>query len=243
MDTPLFERPESKLELVALKDIQPWSTSATAKSITALGLRSVITLQQLAPGSRYRYRVIDGSRRLNKARDEEREHVKAEVMPTDTARAETAALRFMLNLGRSYNPMQEAEALEELIDECLAEGIPRMDVNGYLSYTLGISASLIEQRLRLLRLPPALRQGVKNGKVAAGVAARIANLSGAQQEQLVRKLEAEGKLTGNMVKDVRRVKQEAALAELPESLFAPLDDPGERVKKVLGGFLDEGVAA
>lgn len=45
MDTPLFERPESSIEQVALADIQPWSArSATGKSITALGLRGVITL-------------------------------------------------------------------------------------------------------------------------------------------------------------------------------------------------------
>lgn len=245
--TPLFEKPESTHELVALADIKPWSTggarSANAKSIAALGLRGEITLKRLEPGSRYRFEVIDGSRRLNTARDKGLEHVQAEVMPADTARAEAAALRFMLNLGRSPNPMQEAEALEQVIDECLAEGIPRMEVRGYLTRTLGISASLVKQRLGLLLLPPALRQGVKDGKIAAGVAARIANLSGVQQEQLVWKLEQEGKLTGNMVKDVRRVKQEAVLAELPESLFAPLDDPKERARAALKGFLDEGLTA
>jgi hypothetical protein len=245
MDTPLFERPESTLELVALADIQPWSASGarstTGKSIAALGLRGVVTLQQLPPGSQYLYKVIDGSRRLNKARDQELEHVQAEVLPVETDRAEAAALRLTMNLGRSPNPMQEAEALKELSDACLAKGIPEVEVPGYIARTLGINQAVIRQRLGLLLLPPALRQGVEAGKVAAGVAAKIANLPRAQQAQLVEKLRAEGRLTGHVVKDFRRVKQEAVLAELPESLFAPLDDPKARARDVLKSFIAEGV--
>ena len=247
MDTPLFERPESTLELVALADIQPWSASGarstTGKSITALGLRGVVTLQQLVPGSRYRYKVIDGSRRLNQARDQELEQVQAEVLPVETDRAEAAALRLTMNLSRSPNPMQEAEAFEELSDACLAEGIPQVEVASYIAKTLGINQSVIKQRLGLLRLPPALRQGVEAGKVAAGVAAKIANLPRTQQEQLAGELQEKGKLTGHVVKDVRRVKQEAVLAELPESLFAPLDNPKERAREVLRDLLEEGVMA
>ena len=244
--TPLFERPESTLETVALADIQPWSAggakSANDKSITALGLRGVITLQQLPPGSQYRYKVIDGSRRVNKARKEGREHVRAEVMPVETDRVEAAALRLATNLGRSSNPMQEAEAMQELVDACLAEGIPREEVPGYISRTLGFSTKVITQRLGLLGLPPALRQGIVDGKVAVGVAAKVANLPRAQQDQLVEKLREEGKLTGHAVRDVRRVKQEAVLAALPESLFAAVsDDPKERARDALRGFVGEGV--
>lgn len=247
MDTPLFERPESKLELVALKDIQPWSTSgaksATAKSITALGLRGVITLQQLTPGSRYRYRVIDGSRRLNKARDDGLGQVQAEVLPAEMDGAEAAALRLAMNLGRSPNPVQEAEAIAEFAEACVAEGIPSVEVTSYIANTLGLNQAVIKQRLGLLSLSPILRQGVESGKVAAGTAAKIANLPRVQQDQLETDFAEKGKLTGHDVKAVRRVKQEAALAELSESLFAPLDDPGERAKRVLGDFLDEGVTA
>ena len=245
METPLFERPESTLEQVALADIQPWSTSgaksATGKSITALGLRGVVTLQQLAPGSRYRYRVIDGSRRLNKAREQGLEHVKAEVLPVEMDGAEAAALRLAINLGRSPNPIQEAEALKELSDACLAEGIPEVEVPSYIAKTLGLNPAVIRQRLGLLLLPSVLRQGVEGGKVAAGVAAKIANLPRAQQEMLVTELQEKGKLTGHDVESVRRVKQEAVLAELPESLFAPLDNPKERARDVLKGFIEEGM--
>jgi hypothetical protein len=244
---PLFERPESSLELVALADIQPWSASgarsATGKSITALGLRGVVTLQQLPPGSQYRYKVIDGSRRLNKAKDQELEHVQAEVLPAETDRAEAAALRLTMNLGRSPNPMQEAEALQELVDACLAEGIPKVEVTSYIAKTLGLNPAVIRQRLGLLGLPIVLRQGIEAGKVAAGVAAKIANLPRAHQEQLATELQEKGSLTGHDVKDVRRVQQEAVLAGLPESLFAPLDDPRERAKAVLKNFLEEGVTA
>ena len=94
---PLFEKPEATLEQVALADICPWSSggakSRSAKSIAVLGLRGVVTLKRLAPGSSYRYEVVDGSRRLNKARDQGLEFVNAEVLPEDTDRVEAAALR------------------------------------------------------------------------------------------------------------------------------------------------------
>ncbi len=77
--------------------------------------------------------------------------------------------------------------------------------------------------------------------MARGVAAKIANLPRVQQEQLVTELQEKGRLTGHDVKDVRRVKREAVLAELPDNLFAPLDDPKERARAVLKGFLDEGL--
>ncbi len=73
------------------------------------------------------------------------------------------------------------------------------------------------------------------------MAAKIANLPRAQQEQLVTELQEKGKLTGHDVKGVRRVRQEAVLDELPESLFAPLDDPKARARDVLNGFIAEGV--
>lgn len=244
--TPLFEQPESTLETVPLADIKPWSASgarsANDKSIDALGLRGVITLQQLPPGSQYRFKIIDGSRRLNKARKQGLEHVRAEVLPEETDRVEAAALRLATNLGRSPNPMQEAEALQELVDACLAEGIPQVEVPGYISRTLGFSTKVIMQRLGLLLLPSALRQGIEDGKVAAGVAGKIANLPRAQQEQLVEKLHEEGKLTGHAVKEVRKAKQEAVLAELPEGLFTPLDDPRERARVVLSDFMAEGLS-
>ena len=248
MDTPLFEQPESTIEMAALADIEPWSASgaksATAKSIEALGLRGTVTLQRLAPGSRYRYRVIDGHRRLNTAREGDLEHVQAEVLPEDTGRAEAAALRLASNLGRSPNPMQEAEAVQELSNAYVAAGVPEVEVIGTIARDLGISVNIIRQRTRLIELLPALQQGVRNGKVAAGVAAKIANLPRAQQAQLATDLETNGKLTANDVHDVRRVKQEASLAELPENLFAPIaDDPEVRAKVVLTDFMDEGLSA
>lgn len=248
METPLFEQPESTIEMAALADIEPWSASGarsvTAKSIEALGLRGTVTLQRLAPGSRYRYRVIDGHRRLNTARKKDLEHVQAEVLPEDTGRAEAAALRLAANLGRSPNPMQEAEAVQELSDAYVAAGVPEVEVTGTIARDLGISVNIIRQRTRLTELLPALQQGVRNGKVAAGVAAKIANLPRTQQEQLATDLETNGKLTANDVQDVRRVKQEASLAELPENLFASIThDPGERARTLLKDFMDEGLSA
>ncbi len=103
---------------------------------------------------------------------------------------------------------------------------------------------MVKQRLGLLTLPTVLGHGVKMGKVARGVAAKIANLPQAQQEQLTTTYLEKGKLTANDVQDVRRVKQEASLAELPENLFTAItNDPGKRARTLLKDFMDEGLSA
>ena len=250
MDTdpkPLFEKPEATLEKVALADIRPWSSggakSRSAKSIAVLGLRGVVTLERLALGSRYRYKVVDGSRRLNKARDQGIEFVNAEVLPEDTDQVEAAVLRFMLNLGRSPNPVQEAEAIREVFEAYRAEGVPEAEAPGAIARRFGVSPKIVGQRLRLLTLPPALQAGVTGGKVAAGVAAKVANLPGAQKDELVGELAEKGKLTARDVQRVRQAKQAAILSELPANLFAPPEGPCERARRALASFLNEGVTA
>ena len=148
-----------------------------------------------------------------------------------------------MNLARGTNPLQEAEAIRELWDAYLGEGVPEEDILGSIGKAFGISTAKLSQRLGLLALPPALVQGVAQGKLAAGVAGKIANLPPTLQAQLGRELEAKGKLTAQDVKAVRRVKQQAALAVLPESLFASLETPLERARVVIKGLLDEGLIA
>jgi ParB-like chromosome segregation protein Spo0J len=247
MDTPLFERQQPVLREVKLEEVAPWSTSgarsATSKAIAALGFTSAVLLRQLPGGQQHKYSVVDGAGRLESAREQELETVPALVLGADVSRVEVAALRATMNLARRPNQMQEAAAIERLFDDCRADGLNEAEIGGFIAKTLGIPASVVRQRLNLLSLCPALRQGVEMGKVARGVAAKIANLPRAQQEQLVTELQERGKLTGHDVKEVRRVKQEAVLAELPDNLFAPLDDPKERARVMLKDFLDEGVRA
>ena len=248
MDTPLFERQQATLQEVGLADIAPWSTSgaksATGKAIAALGFTSTVLLQPLPRGQQYRYSVVDGAGRLESAREQALKTVPALILSADVTQVEVAALRTTMNLARRPNPMQEAEALEALLDDCRAEGIPEDEVGGFIAQTLGLSSSVVKQRLGLLTLPTILGHGVKMGKVARGVAAKIANLPRAQQEQLTTKYLEKGKLTANDVQDVRRVKQEAVLAELPENLFASMTDaPEVRAKVVLKDFIDEGLSA
>ncbi len=245
MDIPLFERQKPTMQDVNLADVAPWSTSGarsvTGKAVAALGLTSTVLLRPLTAGQNYRYSVVDGAGRLDNAKAQSLMSVPAMVLAADVTDMEAAALRATMNLQRRTNPMQEAAALELLLESLQEEGIPEAEVAGVISKTLGISVSIIRQRLGLLSLPVALRAGVEAGKVARGVAAKIANLSPALQAQLEEKLAEEGKLTAADVKAVRRVKQEEAVAALPEGLFAPLETPFERVRVAIESSLAEGV--
>jgi len=244
---PLFERSESSLEVVRLDEIQPWRTSgaknATRKAIEALGERGTIILKRLPSGSQYRYKVVDGKRRLSNLQALGHATVKADVMPEEADELEVLAVRGVMNLARGPNPLEEAEVFEELFHAYRAVGVPEEEVPSSIARKFGLPVAVVKQRLGLLALPPVLREGVREGKIAPGVAAKIANLPPKQQEQLAEELNEKGKLTEHDVKEVRRAKQEAVLAELPENLFAPLDDPRERARAVLKGFLDEGLLA
>lgn len=118
----------------------------------------------------------------------------------------------------------------------------RDEVKPYLT-SLGFPASVIDQRLKLLTLPPQIQQGIVEGKVKPGVAAKIANRSSHDQQAYVERLQNAGKLTGKDVTELRKVQVQSTLAKLPDALFElPEEGPSLRVRRALEAFVAEGVS-
>jgi ParB family transcriptional regulator, chromosome partitioning protein len=236
MQSSLFTPVTPQMRRVKLDEIEPWESTGrnvTRKAVAALGMGSAPLLQETSNGS---YRVIDGRRRLDAAKESGLEEVQALVLPANTGSAETLALTAALNLARTSSPLEEAGALGALIQEGYDEAS--------LAKMLGISRGIIKKRLKLLALPETVRQSVRDKKVKPGVAAAIANLPHEQVRELEKKLLQSGKLTGDDIESVRRVGKEAQLAELGEALFA-LDeapDPLDAFRQAVQHALAEGLA-
>lgn len=234
----LFNKQPVTFAVVRLDRITPpeEGVKVSAKaSVASLGFLSTVILRKphLPEG---RYTIVDGAGRYLAALADDLESIPAFLVDAGTPEAEVAAIRVSMNLARRPNAAHEAEALETLYHALRDSGMSSVDVPTYLTKTLGLSASVVKQRLKLLSLPDELRDGLTSGKVSRGVAGKIANLSPSLQERLVDVFREKGKLTDDDVKEVRRARQESAVASLPDALFEAPPEPtvDDRVEDVLG---------
>src|SRR5690606_6116327 len=106
----LFEPPKARLETININDIQPWNTTgrnAVIKSVQALGMVTAIQVEELKAGGNYRYRVIDGRRRLDAAKKNGVTEIPAVVLPNGGGLTYDA-LAAGANLARAFAPLDEA---------------------------------------------------------------------------------------------------------------------------------------
>ena len=130
-----------------------------SESIRRNGLLQPLTVRRRADGG---YELIAGERRLRAARLAGLTRVPCLEMATDDRRA--ALLGLVENVQRAdLNPFEEAEAIRRLMDEW---GVTQLEV----AQRLGKAQSTVANKLRLLRLAPALRRRI----LAAGLTERHA---------------------------------------------------------------------
>jgi len=216
-----FEEVDPEMKVVPLSDIRPNLSdgdTAIQSSVDTLGLVSTPVLQPSPADPDYGFRIVDGRRRIDAARDGGREEIHAYVIPADVG-AEADALTFLLNLARSPSPLREAEALSDLVDSgYTVEALAR----------LGPPKSTIEKRLRLAAAPGEIKDGVRADEIATGVAEKVANLSPTLQDRCVEYYLEEGQLRHKDVKSLRTAKRNEEASALPDTLFDTPDvtEPG-----------------
>lgn len=246
MDQPeqerIFERLAVTTRDVELIDIAPWTT-AGARSLITKSMRTLggdlvdPVLQELPPHAEYRYRVLDGARRLTYLQKTGATTISAKIVPATTSDAAASAVTLVTNLARTTNAVKEALAFKALTDE----GYTPQDI----SDLLGISKNLVNKRLRLLEVPTELLAGVKSGKIAPGVAHRVANLRPHEQKRLVKQYEKTGKLTGPDVANAQRAARKTLVAGMADSgVFqapAPAPAAGGWIRRHLTAAREEGV--
>lgn len=208
------ETPAPVFALVQVDDIEPDEylvgdppSKAFVDTVRQFGLIHPVGLRYTLDGP---LAVIYGRRRVKAARVVGLSQIPAMIWQCDVTLSDVLTL--VENEQRKRNPLAALDTIERLAEQgatdediCLAVGMP-----------LGT----LQAQKRLFRLIPPLRQAAREGKLLASGATEAARLPVEQQTQLVQVLEDEGQITVQAIRQVRRVRLEAAVQALPESLFA-----------------------
>ena len=128
-----------------------------ADSIIQHGVLQPLLVRPLPTGG---YQLVAGERRWRASRIAGLKEVP--VVIKELSDVETMEIAIIENLQREdLNPIEEAEGLHALIDRC---GFTQEDV----AVSVGKSRPAIANALRLLKLPPEVRDMTRNGDISAG---------------------------------------------------------------------------
>jgi ParB family chromosome partitioning protein len=178
------------------KNFRPEEIAELQASLEASGLLQPITVR--AVSGRDGYELIAGERRLRAASALGWIEIAAIVKSMDDRTTLTLAL--VENLQRAdLNPLEEAEGYQRLMQEF---GVSQQEV----ARAVGKDRSTVANMLRLLGLPEALREMVRDGKLSFGHARA---LLGAGSERDMIALASNAVSNGWSVREVERLVREA----------------------------------
>ncbi len=193
VDTATTEEPDSEsLRSVAIDALSPGrfqprkTMNAQALSELAASIRTQGMIQPIvvrSVGDR-RYEIIAGERRWRAAREAGLSEVPCVVREADD-RA-TVAMALIENIQREdLAPLEEAAALQRLIEEFELTHQKAADA-------VGRSRAAVTNLLRLLELPPVVRQKLEAGDIEMGHARALLTLPAARAESLAERVVAQG---------------------------------------------------
>ncbi|HET6655187.1 MAG TPA: ParB/RepB/Spo0J family partition protein [Gammaproteobacteria bacterium] len=184
------------------KDMHPDTLEELADSIRAQGVVQPIVVRPIsAPASagsnQVRYEIIAGERRWRAAQIAGLHDIPAVIR--DVPDRAAIAMALIENIQReNLNPLEEARALERLIDE--------FDMtHQQASEAVGRSRASVSNLLRLLELTSATAKLVESGRLEMGHARALLALKGAQQDEAAREVAAKGLSVRDTEKLVRRL--------------------------------------
>ena len=190
--------------------MDPARLQELADSIRAQGLIQPIVVR---PVGRDRYEIIAGERRWRAAQLAELRDVAVVVRDIDDHTA--LAMALIENIQREdLNPLEEAVALQRLIDEFSL-------THQQAAEAVGRSRAAVSNLLRLLELPDGVRRLVEQGRIEMGHARALLTLPEAQAEVLARQAAEEGW----SVREIERRVQQAQRQLSPATLPSPAGNP------------------
>lgn len=162
----------------------PEALEALAESIRAQGVVQPIVVREVAEASGSRYEIIAGERRWRAARLAGLKTVPAVVRSMDDRTAMAVAL--VENIQRAdLNPLEEAEALRRLIDEC---GLTHEQT----AAAIGRSRAAVSNLLRVMDLEEPVKALVRDNRLSLGHAKVLLGVSGAAQIELAEQVVERG---------------------------------------------------
>ncbi len=178
------------------KDIEPTKIQELAESIKAQGIIQPILVRQLAPES---FEIIAGERRWRAAQLAQLAEVPVLVRELDDKSA--LAIALIENIQREdLSPLEEAEALQRLIDE--------FDMTQQtMADAVGKSRAQVTNLLRLLGLEPEVKALLNNRELDVGHARALLPLAAELQIKAARKVAQQGltvRMTENLAKQLQQ---------------------------------------
>jgi len=180
------------------RHFDPDALESLAESIRAQGVVQPIVVRPIDAESTARYEIVAGERRWRAARLAGLVTIPAviRIMPDRTA----MAVALVENIQRAdLNPLEEAEALRRLIDDC---GLTHEET----AAAIGRSRATVTNLLRLIELEPEVQSLVRAGQISVGHAKVLLGVEGEHQAALARQV-VERSLS---VRDTERLLASAA---------------------------------
>jgi hypothetical protein len=157
------------------------------------------------------------------------EDIPALVFPFGTPLRMAAAIALSENTHRAPNPITDLEAIEELA----RQGYGHEEI----AHTLRIPLNVLDARMVLARLSTPMRQAVANGRIAVGVAQRIARLDSERMRDMEALLQTNGRVSGSDVRAAMQNRSDAAQAHIPDEVFGALPAAAETAADAMRGFV------
>ncbi len=182
------------------RQMDPAKLTELSESIRAQGVIQPIVVRQLPDRT---FEIIAGERRWRASREAGLTEVPVVVREVDDRTV--VAMALIENIQREdLNPLEEAQALQRLIDE--------FDLtHAAAAKAVGRSRAAVSNLLRLLELPPAIRALVEARRLEMGHARALLTLS----PELATRLAAEAAEHGWSVREVEHRAQQFAAGRLP----------------------------
>ena len=187
------------------RHMDPAKLGELSESIRAQGVIQPIVVRQLPDRT---YEIIAGERRWRASKEAGLAEIPVVVREVDDRTV--VAMALIENIQREdLNPLEEAQALQRLIDE--------FDLtHAAAAEAVGRSRAAVSNLLRLLELPPAIRALVEARRLEMGHARALLTLS----PELASKLAADAAEHGWSVREVEHRAQQFAAGRVPATAKA-----------------------
>lgn len=197
-----------------------------AESIRHLGVLQPLLVRAVESG----YEIVLGERRYRAAGRLGLEKVPVQIVDADDVRAFQMAL--VENIQREdLGPLEEADAYRRLVEDF---GLKQEQV----AQRVGKDRSTVANALRILRLPPAVKLALAEGKLTAGHARPLLSLPPERVEQVSRQVIAKGlsvRATEALVRRLRDAAESESESSSPAKEKSPqVRDLEDRLCRSLG---------
>lgn len=154
------------------KDFPVEALAELTESIREHGVIQAITVRRVGPD---RFELVSGERRVRAAIEAGLSDIPAYVLDVESDR-KMLELAIIENVQRlQFNPIEEAEAYQKLIDDC---GLTQEDVAEKISK----DRTTVANFLRLLRLPTEIKESLRNSELGMGHAKAVMSIADPERQ-------------------------------------------------------------